>query len=116
MDTRTSQRATGRFVPVWELRVTDRETGEPVGVLVDISMTGAKFMGREAVEPGGTVDLCIELPPDTAKLTGLCFECRICWCTESSAPGLWLFGVEFEGDLSREELIALGALLYTKSI
>jgi hypothetical protein len=96
---------------LYNLKVLDNETGEPIGYAVDINAQGLRFSSSQDFEPGRRLDLSIELPHEilgkrTVKLIG-----DVKWCGPDINPELRAAGVHFSSISSDDEevLVALMA-------
>ena len=110
------RRVTGRGVPGHELRVSNKDTGEEIGVLGDISMSGARVRAAIELAPGSTMVVDIALPQEVGALRSLTLQARCQWCKPAERGDQWELGLEFTESLSHEESQALGALIHIWSV
>ena len=93
MDERRRQE---RFTNLYPSEVRDRQTGQVVGLLADVSSGGLLLRAQSAREPGETVHVAIELPPGMQPRERHA-EARVRWCEPDIAPATFVIGLAFCG-------------------
>ena len=98
-----------RIPLIHHMRVTNRDSGESIGFLGNITMKGVLLFSEHSLQAqeGQTVPLCVLLPGPVMGATEICFDAKCVWCKDDSAHGLFAAGyqiAEITGE--NKELIA----------
>jgi PilZ domain len=75
-------------------RVFDRESGQLLGQMADITPGGAMIISGRPIEIGKVYHLHLDLPEDTFKEGHIDFEARSIWCQADIDPSLFNTGFE----------------------
>lgn len=79
---------------IYYLKVMDRDTGELLGFLVDITTQGIMIMSERPIKTGGTFHLQILLPSSDDERKYLNFDARSKWCERSINTDFFDIGLE----------------------
>ena len=80
---------------LYYLRVTDRDSGAPVGNLVDITREGLMLVTHQPLEPGRTHRMRLHLPPDVLPDNHLDIDAESVWTRPDVNPDLHVTGFRF---------------------
>jgi len=80
---------------VCSLPVTDRDTGEQLGFLEDITVEGMRVKGPSFLETGRIVHASLQLPEEIECRTEVELDARCAWSAQSDTPGLYDAGFMF---------------------
>jgi len=75
-----------RWQLVQYLRVKDKETGEIIGHLVDISTEGVMLISDKAINPESSYEFSMEIPHPEKQITSLHFAVKSLWSKPDINP------------------------------
>jgi len=84
-----------RFRLVCSLPVIDRDSGEQIGMLEDITVEGLRLKGPNLLQTGRTFHVTLQLPVEIERRTGIELNAHCVWSSESGTPGLYEAGFSF---------------------
>lgn len=82
---------------VYYLKVYDLDSGELVGRLVDVTVTGIHVISETPLEPGVELTLVLYLPDEILRRETVIMPSRLLWCRPDVNPDYWGMGFEFLG-------------------
>jgi hypothetical protein len=74
-------------------RVYNRQTGDVIGYMVDLTPEGAMIISEEPIEVGKDFRLRIDMPEEISQKASLDFEAKSVWCKPDIDPHF--FGTGF---------------------
>ncbi|NOX87971.1 MAG: PilZ domain-containing protein [Calditrichaeota bacterium] len=80
------QRKLHRRHLIYYLRVFDRETGEVIGHLINITPEGIMVISENPLETNKTYKLKMDLPSDIFEKTEIEFDAESRWCKKDVNP------------------------------
>jgi len=104
------QRKLRRRHLIYYLRVFERDTGELLGHLVDLTPEGVLLMGERALEPGTSLTMTMDLPTEICGKPKLQFVGHCVWSRQDPNTGLHDSGFRLD-DLPLPELNVMGVLI-----
>lgn len=108
-------RGNGRRIPHAPLILADPTTKEPIGSLLDLSMTGAKARLHDRSGGGAPATICICLPAGLDEAAFLELPVSARWQRGPNAEGVSEYGIEFRESLPLEQSRLLGKLVHLHS-
>lgn len=94
----TDLRTHPRKRPINYLEVYERNTGEFVGSLADLTIKGCRLAAEKPLEPEITYNLKLNLPQPIQKYTAINFDAVCRWCKNYDRPlveSTYGIGLEF---------------------
>jgi len=79
---------------IYYLKVVDRDTGELLGFLVDITTQGIMIMSERPIKTANIFHLQILLPSEDDEKKYLNFDARTKWCERSINTDFYDIGLE----------------------
>lgn len=95
--------------------VYDNDTGELLGHLADLSVSGMKMVCTEVLAPNATIHVRIDLPREVNNKAEIVAIAKTIWCKNHPQGGLYDVGFHFE-DVSRVDRTVIQQLLSILSI
>jgi len=95
---------------IYYLRVFERESGELLGHLVDITPEGILLMGERDIAPGTGFTMTMDLPTEICGRPKVQFTGRCVWARTDPVTGLRDTGFKLD-DLPLPELNVIGVLI-----
>jgi hypothetical protein len=95
MNMNSEERRLKRRQLIYYLEICDDETGESIGHLVDLTITGVKIISREKIEKDKDCRLRISLPPGYFKEKQLVVDARSMWSSEDINTDYLCTGFQF---------------------
>lgn len=89
-------------------------TGRPVGLIVDLSLSGMHVITTTEYEPDRELPLTIKTPPEFDGPAGLHVRATCRWCRRT-ADGGFDVGMEFDEEVTPHDLATLVGLSYRHS-
>ena len=83
---------------IYHIPVANRETGEIVGHLGNVTSEGMMLICQKALEPKGALPLPLEMsvPAGLNENKRIAFDARVVWCRPDVHPGLHCAGFHIE--------------------
>ncbi|MGE0082909.1 MAG: PilZ domain-containing protein [Desulfococcaceae bacterium] len=106
-----NQRKAKRRHIIYYLRVLDRNTGQLIGQLVDITTEGIKLISENPVDPETFLQLRMLLPDEINRKSEISFDVESMWCKRDINPNFFSIGFEFV-DISQEDINIIKNLIY----
>jgi PilZ domain len=82
---------------IYYLQVVDRDTGELIGRLVDITAEGIMLLSEQPLPTGQVFQLRMLLPKEASEGDHLDFTAKSLWSARESNPDLYDTGFQFVG-------------------
>ena len=79
---------------IYYLKVTDQETNQVIGHVVNISNKGLMLIGEDYINPGATFQLQMYLPEEIQGVRNYEFTATSRWCKEDEKPDFYNTGFE----------------------
>ena len=114
MDDRARPRRHER-IPIYDLGILEPESNEPIGLVVDVSLSGMRTIGPGTLVVGAEHRLRLELPPELEAGPHVEITARVRWRREARIPQLSLVGWEFSGVTPIEVSRVIGDLVLALS-
>lgn len=93
-----------RWRLIYHLRVFDRDTGELLGHIADVSDSGVMIVNEEPIELGKDFNLWLEIPGEDGGREKMSVRARSIWSARDSNPQFQKTGFYLED--TSEEIIA----------
>ena len=84
------------------LRVSDRDTGQLLGHIADITAEGVRLFGERAIEPNTTLQCRMDLPIATRGNKHVAFDARSIWCQKGYNPDYYDTGLQLKNVSTRD--------------
>ncbi|CAN2040334.1 PilZ domain-containing protein [Candidatus Magnetomoraceae bacterium gMMP-15] len=81
--------------PIYYLKVIERNTGEIIGHLADISVGGIMLVSNGPVETNKDWEFKIKVPEEVVGRTEIDFEAKSIWCAQDADPDFYNTGFQF---------------------
>ena len=104
------RRAFKRKYLMFYSRVFNRQTGEMVGHLVDLTPEGAMLLSERPIATDAVFSLHMELPDDVSDHLHLKFEAKSLWCKRDVNPDFYAAGFQLL-DMPQEDLQVIERLI-----
>ena len=89
-------------------RVYDRQNGQTIGNLADISVEGAMIISNRAIDAGKVHLLRLDLPEEVFKIDHIDLDAQSIWCRPDIDPALYNVGFQLINmDPDRTSMIEL---------
>ena len=95
---------------IYNLKVIDAETNEPLGRAVDINSDGLKLLSYKKLELETHLTLVVELPIEVFGIRKVTCTTRVRWSRKDLNPDYFAAGIQFI-DISAEDTEALIAVM-----
>ena len=80
---------------IYNLKVTDTESNEPLGRAVDITSEGLKLISYRKLDNGSPILMTIELPIEVFGNKRVYCSAKVCWCKHDVNPDFYACGIQF---------------------
>jgi hypothetical protein len=107
----TTKRKEKRKNLIYYLPVYDRNSGEMLGQLVDITTSGLMLVCENPVQDGEYFEMRMDLPSEIEGKKEIEFNARSEWCKKDVNPKFFAAGFSFE-NISREQIRVIDSLIY----
>lgn len=91
-----NRRVSSRYEPEVKLQVFERHSSEQVGVLLDISQTGAKIVTTKKHNKGDKAEYRVKLPSRVFERDYLIFNSEVMWSKKDEYVENYRIGVQFD--------------------
>jgi len=105
----TERRVQPRKYLIYFSKVVDRQNGELIGYLSDLSTGGAMIISPKLIEPGTQLHLSIDLP-DGFSPTMLNLIACVIWCNPDPDPDTYHAGIKLQ-NVTPQEMSLLRQIL-----
>lgn len=102
-------------IDLFELAILEPESQEPIGLLLDISLSGARTLCSGTLVVGARHRFRMELTEGIVDGDSVEVEATVRWCKRARIPRHSIVGWEFSGILPIEVSRAIGAMVLAVS-
>ncbi len=106
-----NQRKLKRRHIIYYLRVLDRNSGQLIGQLIDITTEGVKLISENPIDPQTFLQLRMLLPEEINRKSEICFDVESLWCKRDINPNFFSIGFVFV-DILQEDVNIIKNLIY----
>lgn len=108
------RRREDRHPPVLQAEIRDRQSGEVLGLLADISTGGMMLRAEQPLRPRQKLNLAVELPGTPSP--GVTVDVTVRWSEPDLDPSIHLIGLSFTGKTPPDNPQVLAMVKALKSV